>query len=165
MVDTVLFFDRILAYSSAATMAPARMGEKLCSQTPYSNYTSRHQRAAKAIIFLLVSQLLFGCAREKPKIESYDSLTQVSQTRVQTAVLRYVECSIRAVLILDKGRRHIGRLAWTASESCIAEKNNVVRTMVGEGTSNEAAFSYASDMQVQATAAAITAAQNKRSQQ
>tara|TARA_B100000470_G_C19504898_1_gene264788 strand:- start:326 stop:439 length:114 start_codon:yes stop_codon:yes gene_type:complete len=37
--------------------------------------------------------------------------------------------------------------------------------MVEEGTSNEAAFSYASDMQVQATAAAITAAQNKRSQQ
>ena len=102
MVDTVLFFDRILTYSSAATMAPARMGEKFCSQPPYSNYASRHQRAAKAIIFLLVSQLLFGCAREKPKIESYDSLTQVSQTRVQTAVLRYVECSVRAVLCQRK---------------------------------------------------------------
>ena len=165
MVAIVLFFDRILTHSSTATMAPAHIGKNFCSQPRDSDYASRHQSAAKAIIFLLVSQLLFGCGREKPKIESYDSLTQASQTRVQTTVLRYVECSVRAVLILDKGRRHIGRLAWTASESCIAEKNNVIRTMVSEGTSNEAAFSYASDMQVQATAAAITAAQNKRSQQ
>ena len=146
-------------------MAPAHIGKNFCSPLPDSDYAFRHQRAAKAIIFLLISQLLFGCAREKPKIESYDSLTQISQTRVQTAVFRYVECSIRAVLILDKGRRHIGRLAWTASESCVIEKNNILRTMVEEGTSNAAAFSYASDMQVQATAAAITAAQNKRSQQ
>ena len=165
MAAIVLFFDRILAHSSTGTMAPARIGKNVCSPLPDSDHAFQHQRAAKVIIFLLISQLLFGCAREKPKLESYDSLTQVSQTRVQTTVLRYVKCSIRAILILDKGRRHIGRLAWTASESCAAEKNNIIRTMVGEGTSNATAFSYASDMQVQATAAAITAAQNKRSQQ
>ena len=165
MVAILLFFDRISPHSSTATMAPAHIGKNVCSQPPASDYASRHQRVAKAIIFLLVSQLIFGCTREKPKIESYDSLTQVSQTRVQIAVLRYVECSVRAVLILDKGRRHIGRLAWTASESCSTEKNNIIRALVEEGTSNATAFSYASDMQVQATAAAITAAQNKRSQQ
>ena len=165
MVSIVLFFYRILAHSSTTAMAPASNGKNSCSPPPDRNYVPRNQRATKAIIFLLVSQLLFACAGEKPKIESYDSLTQVSQTRVQIAVLRYVECSVQAVLILDKGRRQIGRLAWTASEACSTEKNNIIRTMVREGTSNAAAFSYASDMQVQATAAAITAAQNRRSQQ
>ena len=115
------------------------------------------------ILCLLVMTLVLGCARNQVRMESYEALPTSSQNRVQTAVQQYIQCSIQKVLELDDGQRHVGRLAWTASESCVLNKNKIIHAMVQGGTTNEAAFSYASDMQVKATAAAITAAQNKRS--
>ena len=95
-------------------------------------------------------------------MNSYELLTESAKNRVQIAVERYVTCSVNAALKLDKGRRNAGRLAWTASESCRNEKADIIRTMVEQGASSEAAFSYASDSQVQATAMGITAIQSRR---
>mgnify|MGYP003310651624 CR=1 FL=1 len=118
-----------------------------------------------ALFPALVTSALIGCAgtpNSVNSVNSYALLTDPAKNRVQIAVERYVTCSVNAALKLDKGRRHAGRLAWTASESCRNEKADIIRTMVEQGASSEAAFSYASDSQVQATAMGITAIQSRR---
>ena len=111
---------------------------------------------------LLTTTAVVGCTGQQTKIESYESLPESAQNRVQAAVDSYISCSVDVALILDKGRRNVGRLAWTASESCPNEKADIVRTMVKQGASHDAAFVHASDSQVQATAIAITVIQNRR---
>ena len=111
---------------------------------------------------LLATTAVVGCTGQQTKIESYESLPKSAQNRVQAAVDSYISCSVDVALILDKGRRNVGRLAWTASESCPNEKADIVRTMVKQGASHDAAFAHASDSQVQATAIAITIIQNGR---
>ena len=113
----------------------------------------------------LIASTLIGCAgspNSVNSVNSYELLTESAKNRVQIAVEGYVTCSVNAALKLDKGRRNAGRLAWTASESCRNEKADIIRTMVEQGASSEAAFSYASDSQVQATAMGITAIQSRR---
>ena len=111
---------------------------------------------------LLTTTAVVGCAEQQTKIESYESLPESAQNRVQAAVDSYISCSVDVALILDKGRRNVGRLAWTASESCPNENADIALTMVEQGASHDAAFAHASDSQVQATAIAITIIQNGR---
>ena len=111
---------------------------------------------------LLATTAVVGCTGQQTKIGSYESLPESAQNRVQATVDSYISCSVDVALKLDKGRRNVGRLAWTASESCPNEKADIVRTMVEQGASHDAAFAHASDSQVQATAIAITIIQNRR---
>ena len=111
---------------------------------------------------LLTTAAVVGCTEQQTKIESYESLPESAQNRVQAAVDSYISCSVDIALKLDKGRRNVGRLAWTASESCPNKKRDIVRTMVKQGASHDAAFAHASNSQVRATTMAITAIQNRR---
>lgn len=111
---------------------------------------------------LLPITAVVGCAGQETKVESYESLPGPAQNRVKAVVDSYISCSVNVALKLDKGRRNVGRLAWTASESCPNEKRDIVRTMVKQGASHDAAFAHASNSQVRATAMAITAIQNRR---
>ena len=116
-----------------------------------------------ALILTTILALFVSCTPTHKKLESYNSLTESSQRLVQKAVAAYVQCAVQKMLKLDKGKRHVGHLAWTASEACSEEKNNIVHIMVLEGTTNATAFSYANDTQVRAAAAAIEDAQKRRS--
>ena len=117
-------------------------------------------------VFGIVAGALVGCTGSPngvdSVVDSYELLPDLAKNRIQIDVESYVTCSVNAALKLDKGGRNAGRLAWTATESCPNEKADIIRTMVEQGASTEAAFSYASDSQVQATAVAITAIQNRR---
>jgi len=115
-----------------------------------------------AAFFSLLTTTVVGCTEQRTKVESYESLSESAQNRVEAAVDGYIACSVNVALKLDKGRRNVGRLAWTASESCPNEKSDIVQTMVEQGASHDAAFAHASDSQVRATAIAITAIQNRR---
>lgn len=115
-----------------------------------------------ALLPALAASALIGCTGPSDKVGSYEALPESAKNRVQISVDRYITCSVNAALKLDNGRRNAGRLAWTASESCPNQKADIIRTMVEQGASTEAAFSYASDSQVQATAMGITAIQSRR---
>ena len=113
-------------------------------------------------ILLTATVTVMGCTGKQATVDSYESLPEDARHRVQSSVERYIECSVNMALKIDKGRRHLGRLAWTASEACVDEKDDIFRLMIKQGANYDAAHTHASDSQVQATAAAITAMQNRR---
>ena len=115
-----------------------------------------------ALFPVLATSALIGCTGSPNSVDSYEALSESAKNRVQVDVDRYIACSVKVALKLDKGRKNAGRIAWTASEACPNEKADIIRTMVEQGASTEAAFSYASDSQVQATAMGITAIQSRR---
>ena len=115
-----------------------------------------------ASILLTAIVTAMGCTAKPSKVDSYESLPEDARHRVQATVERYIECSVDIALKIDKGRRHLGRLAWTASEACVDEKDDIFRLMIKQGANYDAAHAHASDSQVQATAAAITAMQSRR---
>ena len=115
-----------------------------------------------ASILLTATVIMMGCTGKQTKVDSYESLSEDARHRVHAAVERYIECSVDMALKIDKGRRHLGRLAWTASEACVDEKDDIFRLMIKQGANYNAAHAHASDSQVEATAAAITAMQSRR---
>ena len=115
-----------------------------------------------ASILLTATVAVMGCTGKQAKVDSYEALSEDARHRVQATVERYIECSVNMALKIDKGRRHLGRLAWTASEACVDENDDIFRLMIKQGANHAAAHTHASDSQVQATAAAITAMQNRR---
>ena len=115
-----------------------------------------------ASILLTATVIVVGCTGKQTKVDSYESLPENARHRVHATVERYIECSVNMALKIDKGRRHLGRLAWTASEACVNEKDDILRLMIKQGANYNAAHAHASDSQVEATAAAITAMQSQR---
>ena len=146
--------DRFLSSTGSGTF----------SMAPNPGYFRRRPLGLIALLPLIAACILVGCTRSPNSVDSFELLSESAKNRVQIAVDRYVTCSVDIALKLDKGRRNAGRLAWTASESCPNKKADIIRTMVEQGASAEAAFSYASDRQVQATAMGITAIQSRRDQ-
>ena len=94
-----------------------------------------------ALFPVLAASTLFGCTGSPDSVDSYEALSESARNRVQITVDRYITCSVNVALKLDKGRRNAGRIAWTASESCPRKKADIIRTMVEQGASTEAAFS------------------------
>ena len=111
---------------------------------------------------VLVSIALAGCSTNEPPVESYGELTPDLQVDIERAVQKYIRCSVATSLTIDDGLRHVGRLAWTATELCEAKKLAIIQSMSESGASYEASLLYSSDSQVRATAAGIDAIQKAR---
>ncbi len=110
---------------------------------------------------LAITQLL-GCANDSPSINSLEALGPSAQAGVEEAVQSYIRCSVATSIKIDDGKRHAGRLAWTATEMCESEKILLIQKMSQVGFSYDAALENASDSQVQAAAAGINAIQKTR---
>jgi hypothetical protein len=110
----------------------------------------------------ITSIFLAGCSTDEPPVGSYEELSDNSQVEVERAVQAYIRCAVAKSVTIDDGRRHPGRLAWTATELCEEKKSGVIQRMSEGGASYEASLTYSSDSQVRATAAGIDAIQKAR---
>ena len=114
------------------------------------------------LLTVLAPLVLTGCSSRDSSVDSHEELAPHSQAGVEQSVQKYIQCTIATSIQIDDGERHAGRLAWTASELCEAEKLLVIQTMSESGATHQAALIHASDSQVRATAAGIDAIQNSR---
>ena len=110
---------------------------------------------------IAVTQVL-GCTNDSPSVSSLETLDPVAQTGVEEAVQTYIRCSVATSIKIDDGKRHVGRLAWTATEMCESKKILLVQKMSQAGLTYDTAIKKASDSQVHATAAGIEAIQTTR---
>ncbi len=113
------------------------------------------------VAILTVTQLP-GCTNDGPSISSFEALDPLARASVEEAVENYIRCSAVTSIKIDDGKRHAGRLAWTATEMCESKKILLIQTMSQVGVTYDAALDYASDSQVQAAAAGIDAIQTTR---
>jgi len=117
------------------------------------------------LVFLpiLAATQLPGCANDSSSsVSSFEALDPVAQAGVEEAVQSYISCSVTTSKKIDTGKRHVGRLAWTATEMCESKKILLIQKMSQAGVTYDAALNYASDSQVQAAAAGIDAIQTTR---
>ena len=110
---------------------------------------------------LAVTQVL-GCTNDSPSVSSLETLDPAAQTRVEEAVQNYIRCSVATSIKIDDGKRHVGRLAWTATEMCESKRILLIQKMSQAGVTYDTAIKKASDSQVRATAAGIKAVQTTR---
>ena len=110
---------------------------------------------------IAVTQVL-GCTNDSPSVSSLETLDSVAQTGVEEAVQTYIRCSVATSIKIDDGKRHAGRLAWTATEMCESKKILLIQKMSQAGVPYDTAVAKASDSQVQATAAGIETIQTTR---
>ena len=110
---------------------------------------------------LAVTQVL-GCTNDSPSVSSLETLDPAAQTGVEEAVQNYIRCSVATSIKIDDGKRHAGRLAWTATEMCESKKILLIQKMSQAGVPYDSAIDNASDSQVQAAAAGIVAIQTTR---
>ena len=110
---------------------------------------------------LVITQVL-GCTNDSPSVRSLEALDPVVQANVEEAVRNYIRCSVATSIKIDDGKRHVGRLAWTATEICESKKILLIQKMSQAGIAYDTAVENASDSQVQAAAAGIEALQTTR---
>ncbi len=121
-------------------------------------------RINQLVVFLpvlAVSQIL-GCTHYSPSVNSLESLDTGVQADVEEALQNYIRCSVAASIKIDDGKRHAGRLAWTATEMCESKKVLLIQKMSQAGVTYDTAIENASDSQVQAAAEGIKAIQTAR---
>ena len=117
------------------------------------------------LVFLpiLAATQLPGCTNDSPSsVSSFEALDQMAQAGIEEAVQSYVSCSVVTSRKIDDGKRHVGRLAWTATEMCQSKRILLIQKMSRAGVTYDTAIKKASDSQVQATAAGIEAIQTTR---
>ena len=110
---------------------------------------------------LAVTQVL-GCTNDSPSLSTLKTLDPIVQADVEEAVQNYIRCSVATSIKIDDGKRHAGRLAWTATEMCESKKILLIQKMSQAGVPYDSAIDTASDSQVQAAAAGIVAIQTTR---
>ena len=110
---------------------------------------------------LAVTQVL-GCTNDSPSLSTLKTLDPIVQADVEEAVQNYIRCSVATSIKIDDGKRHAGRLAWTATEMCESKKILLIQKMSQAGVPYDSAIDNASDSQVQAAAAGIEAIQTTR---
>ena len=110
---------------------------------------------------LAVTQVV-GCTNDSPSVSSLETLGPVAQTDIEETVQNYIRCSVATSIKIDDGKRHVGRLAWTATEMCESKKILLIQKMSQAGVPYDTAVKKASDSQVQAAAEGIKAIQKTR---
>ena len=111
---------------------------------------------------ILAATQVVGCTNDSPSVNSLETLDPLALAGVDEAVQNYIRCSVTTSIKIDDGKRHAGRLAWTATEMCESKKILLIQKMSQAGVSYDTAMKNASDSQVQATAAGIEAIQTTR---
>ena len=117
----------------------------------------------RPLALVILSYLYIGgCTNQEAHLSSYDDLDLSAQEKVDRAVGKYIRCTAETSIRIDDGVRHVGRLAWTATEICDEHKQLIIQKMSEEGVTYDASIIHASDSQVSATAAGINAIQTSR---
>ncbi|MDP6351861.1 MAG: hypothetical protein QF926_13430 [Alphaproteobacteria bacterium] len=103
-----------------------------------------------------------GCGSARVPIADYAELTGADKAHVDAAIEKFRACALERARLLDRGRRRVNRLAWSATEHCIYSADDIARSLVEVGATLEYGLGFADDQRVAVAAYVMEVLQRNR---